>query len=196
LEFFPERNELIYVDGGENGPQSLHVLKLGDSAWTTRPLGVRIGIYANFSEYSAKHKVLFFGGGVDNGRTLAVMNAAGTVKATAVPPVGLGVFGSGGRQTIDPISGNLIVFDTGSKYVYSYDPVSDRWTTHGMHPLNNRYGNVMAVATPIPEYGVVFVVKYDYAGSKVYLYKHSAGAGTPLPTDTTPPSPPTSLTVQ
>ena len=33
------------------------------------------------------------------------------------------------------------------------------------------------VATPVDGYGVTLFLNYDYADSKVYLYKHSPGGG-------------------
>lgn len=201
LEFFPEMNALVYIDGGDGWPPKVLTLSPGASSWTSTPLNHPIGKFSNFSEYSPRHKVLFFGGGTNNERVLLKMDAQGRVTRCADAPIPLGVFGFGGRQTIDPVSGNLLALETGTNgpgtgSVYEYDPVADRWTKHGTHPLGTPYGPVIAVLVPVYEHGVVFAVNYSYGNNKVYLYRHSAGSGTPAPVDIAPPPAPMGLRVQ
>lgn len=194
LEFFTERNELIFVDGQPDlpSPQLIHTLTRGASAWTSKPVSLPIGKYHNFTEYSAKHKLLFIGGGVGNSRGLIKMDVQGNLTRAADAPVDLGINSCGSVNTIDPISGNLVVFGCNGS-VYSYNPTANTWAQHGTHSL--RYGNdLFAVAAPVPEAGVVFAVAYTGGSSRVYLYKHSAGS--PLPADTTAPAAPLSLRVQ
>ena len=110
----------------------------------------------------------------------------------------MGVFGSGGRETIDPVTGNLLALSAGTPgtgRVYEYNPDTNQWTQNGTHPLGTPEGQVIAVLTPVPEYGVVFVVNYRQGNSKVYLYRHSAGTGSPAPSASVP-NPPTSLAAQ
>jgi hypothetical protein len=102
------------------------------------------------------------------------LDAQGVITRAADSPVSLGIGGTFGRQSIDPLTGNLLVFDTPSSSVYSYNPVTNVWLKHGSHPLNDAYGAQISVFTPVSEYGVVFVVKWNGASSKVYLYKHKA----------------------
>jgi hypothetical protein len=186
LEFFPELGAFVFVDGGAGFPPAVFTLPSGATAWTKTDLGHPIGKDHNFSEYSAKHKLLFLGGGAGGDRVLLKMDATGRITRAADAPIPLGVYGSGGRQTTDPVTGNLLALETGGN-VYEYDPTVDRWTRQGPHPLTGVYGSVIAVLTPVPEHGVVFAVKWNAGSGTVYLYKHSAGGAPPPPTP--PPAP-------
>lgn len=198
MEFFPERNELVFVDGQSN-PKRLFTLKKGASAWTSIPVSLPLGEYHNFTEYSAKHKLLFIGGGINCGNCLLMMDVQGNLTSAANAPIEIGIGGSLAVNTIDPLTGNLLVFtsrkSSGSNDVYEYNPVSNKWTKFGSHLAQGGTDNDMfTVAVPVPDHGVVFVVMYDSNSSKVYLYKHSAGS--PPPADTTAPAAPVNLRVQ
>jgi len=202
LEFFPDMNALVYVDGGDGWPPKVLTLPVGSATWTSAPVNHPIGKFSNFTEYSPKHKLLFFGGGTNGDRVLLKMDAQGRVTRCADAPIPLGQFGFGGRQTIDPVSGNLLALESGSGgpgtgYVYEYDPIADRWTKHATHPLGTAYGSLIAVFVPVHEHGVVFAVNYSGNSSKVYLYRHSPGTGSGVPSvDTTPPPVPARLGVK
>lgn len=187
IEIFPELNKLIYIAGGPgaHGDERLYMFSLPNSAWSSVPITAPIGEYSHFTEYSARHKIVYFGGSENSygNKTLLKLDSQGQMTQAADSPVALGIGGTGGRQSVDPVTGNLLVFTnksspSGSNSVYSYDPVTNKWTQHGTHPLSFTYDgdsySQISVFTPIPEYGVVFAAKYG-GGSKVYLYKHSNG---------------------
>lgn len=175
LEFFPERNELIFVDGST---QRLFVWRPGQTSWSTVSIGPTLGDYEIFTEYNARRKVLYMGGGNGDDYGLVVMNELGTLTRVASSPAELGQ--SGSVQSIDPNTGNLLLFASNNQ-IYEYDPLTDTWALRGSHPLVGGY-NFMAAAVPVPEYGVVFAVKYDFGNSKVYLYKNSTASSTSAPT--------------
>lgn len=175
LEFFPERNELIFADGTN---QRLYVWRPGQTSWSTVSIGPVLGDYEIFSEYSARRKVLYMGGGNGDDFGLVVMNEQGQLTRAASSPAALGQ--SGSVQSVDPNTGNLLLFSSDNQ-IYEYDPSTNSWASRGSHPLNGSY-DFMAAAAPIPEYGVVFAVKYDFGNSKVYLYKHTNASATPAPT--------------
>lgn len=198
LEFFPERNALVFVDGGDGFPAKVLTLPSGSSSWSSTPVNAPIGKFSNFSQYSPKRKVLFFGGGTDGDRVLVKMDAQGTITRCADAPLSIGVFGSNGRQSIDPVTGNLLAFDSGTPntgHVFEYDPGTNQWTKHGTHPLGTSSGQVISVMTPVQEQGVILVVNFNYGNDKVYLYRHSAGKGDPVPTTKTP-QPPSNVSAQ
>jgi len=199
LEFFPEMNALVFIDGGDGLPPTARILPSGASSWSSISIGFPIGTFSNFSRYSAQHKLLYFGGGTNGSRVLLKMDAQGRITRGADAPIWLGVGGGEGRQVVDPVSGNLLALETGSGgagtgSVYSYDPVANQWTKHGTHPLGTAYGQVIAILVSVPEHGVVMAVNYKGGNDKVYLYKHASSTGTAV--DTSAPPVPGGVKVQ
>lgn len=176
LEYFPERGELIFIDGGGGG--RIHTWRTGVTSWSVSDVAPTLGSYEIFTEYSARRRVLYMGGGNGDDYGLVLMNEQGQFTRAASAPAALGQ--SGSVQSIDPNTGNLLLFASNNQ-MYEYDPSNNSWASRGTHPLNGSY-NLMAVAVPVPEYGVVFAVKWDFGNSKVYLYKHTAVPSTPAPT--------------
>lgn len=196
LQFFPERNALILVNTRDS-PRRVHTYSLDTGQWTSQDLATEYAIH-NIARYSAKHKLVFFGGGYNdagtaNTKILFTMDAQGTVKRVADAPVSMGISDSCPVHIVDPVSGNFLVMSPNGT-IYEYDPVKNTWKTSGSHPLREGVTNQRAAATAIPEYGVIFIVKWNAGSSRVYLYKHSPGS--PLPADTTPPAIPVGLNVQ
>lgn len=193
FEYFPEAKGLIFIE--LKSTNSLLRWLPGESTWTvvsSTPL--TSDAFHVFSEYSAKRKLLYVGGGTKDPNKLWMIDAGLKFTRAADAPTPIGHDGDLAVNTVDPITGNLLIFtgdDTGNtattRQTYEYNPDTNQWTQHGAHPLHNGY-DLRAAAVPIPEYGVIFLVAYKFANSKVYLYKHSSGAGSPL--DTTPPNPP------
>jgi len=191
LEWFPEMNALLWVDGGDGFPPKVMVLPSGGSTWSPVMVNFPIGTIENFSEYSSKYKIVYFGGGTNGDKVLLKMDSKTAITRAADAPIPLGVFGFGGRQTVDPVSGNLIALETGAGgagtgFVYDYDPVADQWSKNGTHPLGDADGNVIAILVPVPEYGVILAANYNRGNDKVYLYRHAAGTGTPIVTPRPP----------
>lgn len=194
LEYFPELGGIVYVNPRDNGGE-FYLYNPSTNAWSTIPGGFS-GDYSQFSEYNRVHKFLYFGGGAGAERNLYKLDANKKVTRLADAPVTLGTAsGCAGVQTLDPLTGKLIVFscDQGRNSVngtYEYNPVTNSWSKTGTHNL--AYGDLEAVAVPLFDYGVIFVIVYTGNGAgKVYLYKHSTGS--PAPVDTTPPAPPSNV---
>jgi len=111
------------------------------------------------------------------------------VTRLADPPTALGQFGFGPVQTIDPNTGNLVVFqgkaNTGPSFcpdplpIWEYDIDTDAWAQTGTQQLMGLYCEMDTVAVPLYEYGVNFVVSVrNDTDVRVYLYRHSAGTAT------------------
>ncbi len=190
IEYFPDLGGLVVPDqpGGQ-----IHVYRPATNIWQTLPGPLPIGEFSFFTEYSAKHKLLFIGGGYLAPRVLLKMDATGKVTRVADPPVDLEIRICGSVNTIDPVSGNLVVFSCNGN-IYSYDPVSNAWAQHGTHSLVALGTNLWTAAVPIPEHGVIFLASYQGGGTGVvYLYKHSPGS---VQLDTVPPAAPVNLKVK
>src|SRR5207245_5584816 len=98
----------------------------------------------------------------------------------------------------DPGSSNFVFLtrdaDGSPLKMYEYNIQQDRWTvlTNVSIPdpatWTGNYEMFSVLAVPIPKYNVIMYMSSN-AGSngKVYIYKHSPGSGTLIPTDTTPP---------
>lgn len=197
LEWFPDLNALVLIDGGDGLQRKLLTLPNGAGSWSSVNIDFPMGTYSNFTEYSSAHHLMFFGGGTNGDRVLLKLDAQSRITRAADSPVSLGQFGGEGRVTTDPVSGNLLALDSGSGpgtgYVYEYDPTTNQWSQHGVHPLGTPYGQVIAVLVPVIEHGVVFAVNYHSANnSKVYLYRHEPGAGTVIAA----PMPPSAVAAQ
>jgi hypothetical protein len=180
LEYFPEMGRLIFINGEGNG--ELYLFNPTTGQWTVRaPLNVFMGTYHNIAEYLPVHKVLIFGGGNDSpsypgdqSRMLYKMDSAGNITRITDAPVGIGINQS--VVTADPVSGNFLVFSSNGS-IHEYNPATNMWSllSGPPHTLVNRYGDLESVAIPIPNHGVVMVLKADGDQSKVYLYKRPSG---------------------
>ena len=201
LEWFPERGVMTLFDGGNGFTPKLHSLTPGGS-WSVASVNYQNMGAETFSRYSAARKLLYFGGGnalgggTNNGRVLFTQDQAGTITRRADGPIPMGVGGSGGRMVVDPVTGNLLTFESatpGNGHVFDYDPSKDQWSQMGVHPLGNSGGQLIGVFTAVQEAGVVFAVTYNSpTSSKVYLYRHAAGTGVAL----VAPNPPSGVAAQ
>jgi hypothetical protein len=195
IEWFPERNALTLFDGGNGYPPKLHSLSSG--SWSSVSLSnpnTNMGAQT-FSRYSRARKLLYFGGGnnlgggTNTGQVLLTQDQNGNIVRRADCPISMGIGGGGGRQVVDPVTGNLLSFQSGTPntgHVYEYNPDTNQWMQAGTHPLGDANGQLIAVFVDVPESGVILAVSYSPSGSgKVYLYRHAAGTGAvvfaPLP---------------
>jgi hypothetical protein len=174
LEWFPDRNELVYFDGD----WGVWVYSPASNAWTQiahtnagsggalPKLPMRS--YHNVGYYSPKDRAMLFGGA----NNLYRYNANGTLTTLKTPPVPVAV-----TETVvapDPATGKFLVFADGNRF-YDYDLATDTWTqkSAATAPPIWLSGDVFdTVAAPISSHGVVMLVKYNFSNSKIYLYKH------------------------
>ena len=178
--YFPELKGLVYADGDQG---SIYSYGTTTAKWTMHATGLPMGPYHNFAEYNPVHKVVVCGGG--NGSSdLYKVDSTGKVTTLKDAPLGLGICQS--IFTVDPVGGDYLVFGADGSF-YVYDVLSDTWTRQ---PGNDFFSPVngggtsdgrliwYVVATPVSSYGVTIFVKFNFASSSVYLYKHSVPAAT------------------
>jgi len=175
LEYFPELGGLVNLAG----PGPLYFYDPNANAWSTLAGSVAIGDYHNFAQYTPVHRVMIFGGGEGpNGQAVYRMNADRSITRLVDAPQRMGTTYS--IVSTDPVSGNFLVFfDTAS---YEFNSITQVWTLlPGVPPWRpiGYEGVFVAVATPLPEYGVILVAKYAGDNSRVYLYRHTATSGPP-----------------
>jgi hypothetical protein len=175
LEYFPELGGLVNVAG----PGPVYFYDPAANAWSTLAASVSIGEYHNFAQYSPVHRVMIFGGGEGpNGTALYRMDANRQITRLNNAPQRMGTTYS--IVTTDPVSGNFLVFFDNASY--QFNPMTQVWTLlPGVPPWRpiGYAGVFAAVATSLPEYGVVLVAKYAGDNSRVYLYRHTASSGPP-----------------
>lgn len=172
IEYFPERNGLLFV-----GRNEIAFYKVGRGGWSSPSATVKTGRYHATAEYSPVDKVVVFGGG-SGVNTVYRMDRSGRVTRGADSPSPLD---SGGHAifTADPASGKFLLFaEDGTFHVY--DAVTDRWQAKSQRPPFfdvGPYGPVScSIAIPISTHGVVMVLTYSSRRPTVYLYKHAAGS--------------------
>lgn len=192
VEYFPEMAGLVWVQGGETGSGGgVFLYQESTTSWTRLGRDLPMGDYHNFAEYNPVHKVMIFGGGNNAGQAFNKMNSAGQITRLRNSPIELGT--QQAVVTVDPVSGEFLVFAANNTF-YTYDVLSDTWSNRsGNTPV---FGGAVhgVVASPISTYGVTLFVTALTSPFKVYLYKHSAGGGTPAPAlDTTAPTAPANL---
>ena len=202
LEYFPDIDRLVFFDA-RGGRASMYALYNPTTNQWDAPVSLAepFGGISHFSEYNPTHGVMFFGGGfnysaggtipdptpdIDELKTLYVMDTSGSVTRLPDAPLFLGQRGAGPIQTIDPNTGNLVVFQgepsdgswpcgNNPLPTWEYDLTTNAWGQAGEQTLTNAYCAMDSVAVPLYEYGVNFVVSVENENScKVYLYKHKA----------------------
>ena len=216
LEYFPDRNSLIYLDG-DWGVWELSLASGNcNGSWVQRastagggmspqlwPYNGTTGSYHNQSRYSPLCQCVVMGGGNGMPRVWRYY-ADGTWSRGADAPQSYNIpyAGSGDIFTVDPVTGRILVwfYNNASTTMWEYNPVANTWTSISRNgPIfpGPEGGVTETVAIPISTYGVIMFVQASSAAggtARVYLYRHAAGPGSsPPPSDTTAPSIPSGV---
>lgn len=212
LEYFPDRNSLIFVDGdwgvwelslaGGNCTGVWQQLASTNGGGFSPQL-TGLGAYHNQSRYSPRCQCVIFGGG-QNSRKLYRYSSNGAAPVPITDsPVALNIpQASGGTIfTIDPVTGYLLLwhYSNAATTIYQYDPADNTWSTISRtSPIfpGPEGGVTETIAVPISTYGVIlFVQAGSTSGGSVYLYRHASGftSRTPPTSDTAAPSVPSTV---
>jgi hypothetical protein len=184
LEWFPDRNSLLVVDGLGGIYECVFTGANSNGApcasWTVLSNAQQfmgMGKYDNIAIYSPLCHCVIGGGG--NGTTaLFAYQANGTFKTLGASPLGLDIAqgGTGQNWGRDPVTGKFIVINSPNCELWVYDPQQDTWTDNGTTAPNcpvAEKGIAQTVPFPLDSYGVI---AYVYEGSSggngtVWLYK-------------------------
>ena len=162
VEYFPARDELVFVDCKND---SLLTSKSGTGAWKEIPGPFTMGPYHNYAAHNPVHKVVLFGLG-NGSKDLYKYDASGKVTPVAPPPRTFHPSPDNGSTlrilTADPASGKYLAVSMGGD-LFEYDVSSNKWGSGA-----KKLPQGLEIAVPISSYGVVMFL----SGSKVYLYKH------------------------
>lgn len=171
LEYFPPLGKLAYLIGTTVGDGGM--VQLIDPSAHKREIAAQrldMGSYHNTMTYSSPHRKLYFGGGNDS-RAFYSMDSAKNVVRLADAPETITCIGS--SLATDPVTGNPLFLANSNNY-YVFDAAANKWA-HITNPpaqlINPAMNSVSALATSIPEYGVVFYLSPNL--KKVYLYKYA-----------------------
>ena len=191
IEYFPEMGGLVMAGNGE-----VHIYRESTKAWSKLGSGLSMGMYHNVARYDPVNKVVLFGGG-NNSNQLYKLDATGKVSAIAPAPTSVGINSS--VFTADPASGKYLLFGESGSF-YEYDVPGNKWgalSTANVPVFSSDTNRIKwRVAVPISTYGVTAFLVSDGGDSntQVLLYRHASGQATTV--DTTPPSPPLSVSVK
>ncbi len=212
LVFFPDRDRVLHA---EFTWKKIWEFNPSTNTWTLLqtldPSAFPSGtVYNTFCEYSAPHQAVICGGG-NAGATpnlsMWKITAAGTVTRLTDLPFehhNLGVEGTGGLTTVDPVTGNLVLlhYDKTAKQtaVWEYQVATDTYrqisTTlpQGITASDATVGGpVHMIGIPVPQYGGIIYMKGIGTSSGLWFYKHANGTTSPPPPDTILPTTPTNL---
>jgi hypothetical protein len=168
--FFPELGGVVVVNGS-GGSGFLYFYDVNSKQWSTLASNLSMGNMHNFIEYSPVHKVLIVGGG-NGSRNVYIVDSDKNVTAHTAP-VGLGV--TDGVLTVDPVSGDFLVFVEGGNY--AFNPITKSWNSISGHPLFLDYcynpDPYYAISTYVSTYGINMFLTWGYSRSAVVIYKHS-----------------------
>ena len=190
IEYFPELGGLVLAGGGE-----VHLLQDSTNTWTQLAQGLSMGPYHNVARYNPVQKVVLFGGG-NGSRQLYKLDAAGKVTAIAAAPANVGIMAS--VFMADPASGKYLLFGENGDF-YEYDVVKNSWgalSTANVPMFSSESNRIRwRVGIPVSTYGLIaFLAEGGDTNTRVLLYRHASGQATTI--DTTPPSPPPSVSVK
>lgn len=168
LAYFPERNGLVRVLGGQ-----VHFFSEDKNEWLKlNEDQLPMGPYHNIAQYNPVHKVVLLGGG-NNSKDLYTLDASGKISARKPAPISVGI--NTAVISVDPVSGDFLVLHKDDQFL-SYNPSADVWKelkTEGM-PFAMKNSSFDVVATPVANYGVTLFLTAERKGLKVCLYKHAS----------------------
>jgi hypothetical protein len=204
LQYFPDRNSLIYIDG-DWGIWEMPLASGNCTGSWTNFAGGNGGGSPQFTNISGYHVqgaysslcgcILFVG---QTSTSMWRFNSNGTIAQVANTPQipGIPQGGGGAIFTVDPVSQHILMWhnSNAATTMYDYNPTTNAWSTisRGSPMFPGPEGGVTeTVAIPIPVYGVIMFVQATSTNSsgQIRLYKHAAGVA-----DTTAPTAPSGLT--
>lgn len=178
LEFFPPSGKLVYAIGpgvAEGG--LVQIIDPVSHQLETAATELAMGDYNNTMEYSPPERKLYFGGGGESKAFYSLDSARKVVRLADAPDV----FGCVRTSlAVDPATGEPLLIANDNRF-YAYSPAANAWRRLADPParMNDTVGAIAAMATGIPESGVVFYLVPTLR--KAFLYKHAVGGAAVRP---------------
>jgi hypothetical protein len=181
IAYFPEAGGLLFVDGD----YGIYFYSSASNSWSvvanttltvdsSKPT-LDMDSYHNFASYNPSDRAVYFGGG-NGSQFVYKFDENRNVSQIASSPASIGI--NRGLTVPDPSSGTQLLFSN-SGSLYEYDSTTNSWSGAGSHPVMS-YARDWRVAVPISSYGVIMFLTWDFGNSKVLLYRHAEGSGTPI----------------
>ena len=191
-EYFPERDELLYVGG-----KTMAAWRRATDTWKRVAALPALGQRAPIARYSPIHKCVLIMGGADthvrparHSHAVYKYDAKGTVTRLKDGPASITVYINQLVAAADPVSGDFVFITavlnkdlndyTGKVELWKHDISTDTWTQLDSKIVPDtsawwtRKGSPFAVVvTPISKHGVIMFMSAAGRRSKVYLYKHA-----------------------
>ncbi len=181
VEWFPERNSLIYASIESSTTGAVVEYSETTHQWSRIAGNLAMGSYQNFAKYNPVYHVVLFGGGQGDTH-MYKLDSAGQVTALKAAPIPMGVQNS--VVTVDPVSGKYLIFGNSNDF-YVYDVNADTWSRQGgtvplyTPPANPAVFGIVAAPISTSTYKVTMFVRCVSSNCHVYLYKHYADVTAP-----------------
>ena len=175
LEYSPEMKGLVIVGGGQpfGGGGAIGFYSLVSNQWRQLASNLTMGAYSNICGYSSANHLVYFGGGSPD---FYKMDSSGLITKLANAPITVST-STTSVGTTDPVTGDyLVIGNSGGFYAFSF--TANAWRLISNNPPAYAAGQgsqVQIFCSPVPDAGVVMFGTYNFANSKVYIYKHAAG---------------------
>jgi len=169
IEYFPELDGLVRIAGSS----SAILYSSSTRQWSTLGSAASLSSTWTIAEYNPVHKVMVLGSSTN---ALFKVNASGQVSP--LKTMGASVYdGSAwnGVMTVDPVSGDYLVFTPTNRVMHVYDVTADSWKLGDRQPPATSLSGGSLNAAPISNYGVVLFA-HCKSGCQTIVYKHSAGS--------------------
>lgn len=188
LNYFPEMGKLVHFGAGG----AFTSWQVGDANWSSTVTACSdIGPYSMQGVYSPVHHAVFAGGGGGTARGWCKVDRAGTLTQLTSAPAMINVGGGGAVSllTVDPVSGDPLLFDDTTRGIYRYKPLTNTWETicttcsQVTYPVfQNFQGGSPTVygcaATPMQNFGAILFIcapsQILSTPPKAYVYKLTA----------------------
>jgi hypothetical protein len=168
IDYFPDLGGLVRIAGSATA--ILYNKAAGQ--WSSLGSVSSLSSTWTFAEYNPVHKVMVLGSSTN---AMFKVNTSGQLSAlkTMAYPVYDGSAWTG-VFTVDPVSGDYLVFTPTDRTMHVYDVTTDTWKQAATPPPAGALSGGALNAAPIEEYGVNLFV-HCKSGCQTIVYKHADG---------------------
>lgn len=175
LEYFPDRDALFFLNGGETRTTgSLYFLPSDSLRWQLACDTLRLPDIGSFMVYNPVIQKLWMGG--RSSFSTYLVGADGLIAPCEKGPHVFDPMVS--NITVDPVIGEFLTLDYTAQ-MHTFNAQTGHWDS--LNPpipqIKNTYKMKRILSAPLPEYGVVAYLFGDTLGPEFYLYRHQPAIG-------------------